>query len=171
MLARSAGTTIAVGDESLEASGRRWWLVGTEDQPDDAFPEEKSLVRKAERQLRQLAPKADPEWIRDSGRNRFRRDAKHGDTFVVICNEQGGRKPYEVSPPSSLLLRQHNAKWTRFYYDPDLAFPLKPVPWERFRRLLKKAGYTTAISSWSTKIIPTKVALELQQLWPRKRVR
>lgn len=155
--------------KTIAASGDKIWIVSTTDLEEDKFAHEKGAIAQAEKRIRKSHPKAEPNWIRWTGKSRFRERAMPGDTLIVSAAEKRRVTPYVVYPPTSLLHRQPRGNWSRFYYDPDLAAPLKSIDWPTFRKLLKKAGVTKKVTRNTVCELTVRDFLELHRLWPRKR--
>jgi hypothetical protein len=153
----------------IRAAGTNTWVVSTVDLDDGAYRDEQPAVEQALSRIQRSHPKAEPNWIRWPGRSVFRKNARNGDMLVVMSAERRGRKPYQIQPPATLLWRQDRAKWTRFYYDSDLARPLQPVKWGTFQQLCREAGIRRKIGPSSVRTLSATEAGELQRLWPRGR--
>lgn len=155
--------------KTFVASGDTTWVVSKVDLDERKYANEQRDVEQAQRKLATSYPKADPTWIRWTGKSRFRNQTKNGDRFIVHTRETTRGTPYEVHPPSTLLEKQDQGKWTRFYYDPELSRPKKTLSWKAFRDLLKVAGVHKKLEKNTTASLSFQEAMELECLWPRKR--
>jgi len=153
------------------AKGETTWVVSTEDADEEEFIDEEAHVERAKEKLKRCYPEADPNWIRWNRKDGIRKHAKNGDCLIVISTEKGRKKPYVVSPPRTLLERQNGATWSRFYYDPDGAAPMRSLSWSEFQDLMKEAEVGRKIISQSTRALTRREIDEIQRLWPRKRRR
>jgi prolyl oligopeptidase PreP (S9A serine peptidase family) len=153
----------------IVAAGDRVWIVSSTDSDEDEFANEENAVTQAERRIQKTHPNAEPYWIRWPRKSRIPERAMPGDTLIASSKEAKRKIPYVVHPPTSLLHCQRRGEWTRFYFDPDLSAPLKPIDWSTFRKLLKQAGVKKKVTPKTNCELSVRNFLELHRLWPRKR--
>lgn len=154
------------GRRPVSAPGDRTWIVATNDLDPERYAHEEAAVGRATRQIKRDYPDADPNWIRWTGLHRIRKAARAGDLFIVMSRRQRGAIPYLVSPPSSVLRVQKAARWTRFYYDPELARPFREIGFGRFKALCRAAGIGRRLTSSTVREVSAAAAFELARLWP-----
>lgn len=150
--------------KSAKLGGRSAWFCRTFDLPDGAFPKEHALVVEAVDEIQRAFGFDDPPWIRWAGKSHFRDRAQAGDQLIVASSRRGSKRPYCVSPPAGILLRQNGGSWTRFYYSDELARPLRSLSWAEFKRLATLVGLKVS----KTHEIPPEVLAELRESWPRE---
>lgn len=167
LIRRRRGSPNARRRRRIHAQGHNFWFTTLIDLNENAFPNERPLVEQAEHSIKSSHPKADPTWMRFTGSSAYRRNAKAGDVVIVAASTNYKKRPYDVAPPSAILLRQDRKPWTRFYYDPHLARPKQPITWGVFKKLLKTVGLRRNVTINSTFRIPWNVAAEIDRLWPR----
>lgn len=149
------------------ARGESFWVSSCEEVDDDAYPKEEKYVKQAEQIISGDEPDAEPSWLRLTSASKLRAKAKAGDLIVVSTSKKGKKVPFEVSPPSTILYRQDGKKWTRFYYDSDLEWPLRDIKWKAFKMLLKKAGIQTPIGTNTCRALAASESIRLHEAWPR----
>jgi hypothetical protein len=167
---RRGGRASRTRKKRLVATGKTTWIVATVDD-DNSYPEEQASIEQANRQIRKTHPEAEPDHIRWTGKDRFRKYATNGDFLVVIESTNGRRTPYGVQPPTTLLLPQHKGRWTRFYYDADGAYPMRNLKWKEFLRLIKNIRVGRPITTSSVRALTHQEAMSLITSWPRSRRR
>jgi hypothetical protein len=117
--------------------GNRTWVVRTHELNPARYQHEESFVRQAESEIKRRLHKAKAEinWVRWTGKSRFRSLAREGDTVIDLNSQRHGKR-ITVSSPASILMRQHRREWTRFYFET----PNGDMSWTIFERLLHKIG-------------------------------
>lgn len=142
----------------VEEIGSRYWVVNTH--PLISYPEhEEEYVEKGEEEAREALknPDAEVSWIRSTGKGRFRRLAKPGDTIIEITKY---KRKAVVSAPRPILVRQQHRKWTRFY----LGEPNRHISWTLFEDNLKKIGLIK-IKKTSTRELNQRDIMLMDSIW------
>lgn len=142
----------------IKQFGKRYWVVNT--RPMDDYPaSEEKYLEKGEEEARSLLDDSNAEinWIRWTGKSRFRQLAKRGDTVVEITIY---KRKASVSYPRAILVSQHHKKWARFY----LAEPDTEMSWSKFERELKKVGLTK-IKKASVRELNQRHVLLMESIW------
>ncbi|HSU56673.1 MAG TPA: phospholipase D-like domain-containing protein [Candidatus Dormibacteraeota bacterium] len=164
---RGTHTANTPARNKIRTPGKQFWFSAAVDLPDDAFPDEQSAVEQAERKLKSQHPELSPTCLRMTGASMFRLSASNGDLLHIASARKNNETPYEVAPAIPILLVQRRNHWTRFYYDPENAYPLKPVSWHKFKQLLKKANVRSRIGKNSICTLHASDAMALERQWPR----
>jgi len=131
----------APGRRKPKILGSRFWIVRVYPIESDRYQNEEKYIERATEKLREITgnKNIEPDWIRWTGKARFRKDAKAGDTIVQLWSNRNG-KQVTVYPPTAILFRQDKDKWTRFYCDPESELP--EMAWTVFQKKLRKLGIT-----------------------------
>ena len=87
---------------NLTQLGNRTWLIGVRELVRDPASDEQRMIDKAEKTLRQRLNDPDEElyWIRWSGKSRFVRECREGDSLIEIWRSSGAKRPSVVLAPS-----------------------------------------------------------------------
>jgi len=108
--------------KKLETGKPRVWLIGTSDLSDQIFQNEEqyhiSGTEEAKKNIKQEGYETWP--IRFAGASRFRTEAKEWDQVIcihTIVRGKSKRKYVEVYRPFTIVHRQDEEKWTRFYLE------------------------------------------------------
>ncbi len=117
--------------------GNRTWVVRTYELNPARYKHEESFVQKAESEIKNKLHKSKAEinWVRWTGKSKFRSLAREGDTIIELSSQRRGKR-VTASSPASILMRQHHRKWTRFYFET----PSDEISWTTFARSLNKIG-------------------------------
>jgi hypothetical protein len=138
--------------------GNRYWVVNTH--PLKSYPDyEEEYVEKGEEESREALknPDAEVSWIRSTGKGRFRRLAKPGDTIIEITKY---KRKAVVSAPRPILVRQQYRKWTRFY----LGESNRNISWTLFEDKLRKIGLIK-IKKTSTRELNQRDIMLMDSIW------
>jgi hypothetical protein len=151
------------GKRAFIQLGKRTWVIRTYQLDPERYKAELPLVKEAERDLKNKWPKfrTDIEWIRWTGKNKFRSVAREGDTIIVM-NSLRGEKRIIVSAPAAILKRQDHGKWTRFYYET----PDEVMSWSKFAREVRRLGIRHIKRSSTKELTPRDAAL-IDVIWGR----
>jgi hypothetical protein len=144
--------------------GKRTWIIKTCPLDPAKYKHEEPFVQQAESEIRKKLrrTKADINWVRWTGKSRFRSLAREGDTFIDLSSAGRGGKRISVSAPAPILMRQHRRKWTRFYFET----PDKKISWSQFEREVRKVGIRH-IRKNSTKELSDRDAALLDVIWEK----
>ncbi len=146
-----------------ETLGNKVWIVKTHPLDDSRYKDEEDLVNRATKEVESKLESKDSEvaWIRWTGKHPFRVLAKEGDTMIEMTSLRGGKRT-TVYGPVSVLKRQDQGKWTRFYYEwPD---DLSELSWTDFERRIRKLGITSIKRGSNRELKSNEVAL-LETVW------
>jgi len=143
--------------------GARFWIVRVHEIDSDRYADEQEYVDQAADELRQITgdDAIEPVWIRWTGNSRFRREARAGDTVVELWSKRNG-KHITVQPPSAILLRQDEQKWTRFYCDPRVDLP--ELSWTEFQKQIRRLGIVS-ITRNSIRELSKRDAALIETIW------
>lgn len=121
--------------------GSRFWIVRVHEIESDRYQNEQKYIDQATEKLRAMTgdEEMEPDWIRWTGKVRFRKDARAGDTIVQLWSTPKGNQ-VTVYPPTPILFRQDRQNWTRFYCDTESE--LSELSWAEFQKKLRKLGIT-----------------------------
>jgi hypothetical protein len=150
--------------------GNRTWLIGVRELVRDPAPDEQKMIAKALKSLhaRTSDSKSEPDWIRWSGKNRFVRECREGDSLIQIWRSSRAKRPSVVVRAVSVLLKQQTTRWTRFYVPPATG-PHAEMPWGRFKRLLKSLGYPRLLGPCIEHLLENDMADAIQRQWIKSR--
>jgi hypothetical protein len=146
--------------------GNRTWMVGIYELKRDPRPSERKKIEQATRELRTKVgdPDFEPSWIKWSGKSRFRRQCRKGDSVIQIWRSSGDKRPSSVYRSVPVLLKQSTRRWTRFYQrDPTGSFAA--MSWGKFKRLLKELGYAKRVGPGSTVLLDSDLADAINRKW------
>jgi hypothetical protein len=146
----------------LARLGNRTWLVGVRELVRDPVPAEQKMIAKAEAVLRSRFN--DLEWIRWSGKGRFIRECRAGDSLIQIWRSSRARRPSSVIRAQPVLLKQKTKNWTRFYLPPGRGAHAE-IPWGKFQRLLKSLGYARRVGPGIEHLLEGDIADALNRQW------
>jgi hypothetical protein len=141
--------------------GNRTWIIKTFELDPARYEDEEFFVQQAESKIRKKLRKSKVEinWVRWTGKSKFRSLAREGDTVIDLSSQRRGKR-ITVSSPASILMRQHRRKWTRFYFEP----PSDEMSWTTFERALNKIGIKH-IKKNSTKELTERDAELVTTIW------
>lgn len=139
--------------------GKRTWVISTVLLDEDRYQDEAPLVAEAEKGVKRKLHKTRAEIanVRWTGKDRFRRLAREGDTLIEL-NASGKR--VTVSSPVAILQRQDHGHWTRFYYEP----PDAHMGWSSFERKIRRLGIRH-IKKRSTRELSSRHAALIGMVW------
>lgn len=156
-------STRIVRKDRTQQFGDKTWVIRTTELDPVSYRNEENWINVAEKEIRKYLsdPENDVSWVRWVGHSRFREIAKEGDTIIVMSSAPKG-KHISVSAPVSILKRQDQDKWTRFYYEaPD---ENSDMSWTMFERKFKKIGITS-IKKTSTRELTKRNAALVDTIW------
>jgi hypothetical protein len=90
-------------------------------------------------------------YIRFTGNSDFRNNAKEGDRIFIIWKNHNGTRSY-LYPMNTILKKQENSNWTRFYYD-DSKTSKNKIPFSKFLKDMESLSLDKKISKFSTRIL------------------
>jgi hypothetical protein len=146
--------------------GDSTWLVGACELVRDPPPDEQKMISKAKKALRRRLgdPDEEPDWIRWTGRNRFVRECREGDSLIQIWRPRGAKQPTVVYRHAPVLLKQRTKRWTRFYL-PQPSGRHAEMPWNTFQRFLKELGYARRLGPRIEHLLETDIADTIDRRW------
>jgi hypothetical protein len=131
------------------------------------FPEEQPAIEKgesiAENRLQKKGSEVD--WIRWTGRSRFRAEAKEGDIVITMWSEGQPRRIVRVYRHAPILLRQDEPSCTRFFVENFADAEDDAHSFRKFKTLLKRVGITAPVGRYSGREITQDRSEALHQLW------
>jgi hypothetical protein len=150
----------------VSSLGNRTWLIGVRELVREPAPSEQKLIQQAVKTLRRrmAQPDYEADWIRWSGRSRFIRDCREGDSVVQIWTSHGAKRPSKVLSITPVLLKQKTPKWTRFYLG-EPAHSRREMQWGKFQRFLKQLGHAKRFGPSSAQLLETNLADALTRGW------
>jgi hypothetical protein len=142
----------------IEEMGNRYWIINSHPL-NRVRKEEEELIEQGEEEARELAEDSgnDIEWIRFTGKSRFRDLAKPGDTIIRIFKSNNRST---VSQPLPILVRQDHKKWTRIYIEE----PSLEISWTAFEKKIRKVGLKK-IKKGSFRELSTKEIALMESIW------
>ena len=151
----------------LRIGGTTTWLIGVTEVDDGDFASEAVATKAGTEKARKLRRKrtSDVSWVRWTGKGRFRSKAGEGDAVIQIWAPRGWKKPKRVYRTVTILLRQRERKWTRFYLEDPPGAEESALSWAEFRSLLRKAGITDRCGITSERVLSDDDARALMALW------
>lgn len=146
--------------------GTRTWLLGVKEMRRDPPAAEQKMIDQAAKLLRGKLddPDSEPDCIRWTGRGRFVRECREGDSIIQIWRPATAKRPTSVLPLAPVLLRQSTKKWTRFYFGDEPA-GAKEISWGGFQRLLKDVGFSGLIGPQSERLLEPDMADAIIRRW------
>ena len=143
----------------------RTWIVGVHEMDDDEYPEEKPAIAKGEEEAKKVLQDKDDEvsWLRCVDNSLFTRDARPGDSVIVMSREKERKLPYTVCRHSPILRRQRESKCTRFFY--ESCDDGDDKNWKDFQALLKRAGVTFKVRPGTSRRIKEDLSDAIHSLW------
>lgn len=147
--------------------GNRTWLVGVKELRNDPPEVEQQMIDKAigilsSREL--MDPDDDPNWIRWTGRGRFIRECREGDSLIQIWCSSTAKRPSAVMRSVPVLLKQKTKHWTRLYPG-EATGSYAEMTWGKFKRLLEEVGYKRKVGAGSVQLLDPAVADEIGKKW------
>jgi hypothetical protein len=153
---------------SLARLGNRTWLVGVHELARDPAPDEKKMIEKAMKTVRQRLNKPDeePNWIRWSVKGSFVRECREGDSLIQIWRSRHAKRPSAVLRAAPVLLKQQpkSKSWTRFYL-PQANGKHAEMHWGKFRHLLKSLGYSRRVAPGIVHLLENDMADAIDRRW------
>src|SRR5262249_39991964 len=149
------------------------WLLGVYQIPEGRFKDEAAQVERGLQLAEAKRSDADSEidWLRLTGRSKFRSEAQPGDIVIQIWRPQQTskmpRSKVRVYSSAPLVHRQEEPTCTRFYVE---AFPdseARSISWAKFTNVWTRAtDGGSAPSIICTREVSTDLAERLNALWP-----
>jgi hypothetical protein len=109
-------------------------------------------------------PDEEPDWIRWSGKNRFVRESREGDSLIQIWRSRRAKYPSIVYRATSVLLKQKTKRWTRFYLSTPTGRAAE-MPWGKFQQLLKSLGYSRRVGPRIEHLLDADMADAIARKW------
>jgi hypothetical protein len=141
-------------------------LVGVHELVREPAPDEQRLIAKAVKSLRSRLSTSneEPDWIRWTGKNRFLRECREGDSLIQIWRSSDAKRPSAVLSAVPVLLKQKTKRWTRFYTPPAVG-KYSELSWGKFQRFLKSLGYARRIGPRIEHLLETDLADAIMRNW------
>lgn len=151
---------------SLTRLGNRTWLVGVRELVRAPAPDEQKMIAKAAKILRPRLsdPDDEPDWVRWTGKSRFVRECREGDSLIQIWHSSRAKRPSTVLRAAPVLLKQQAKRWTRFYLSEPTG-RYAELPWGKFQRLLKQLGYRRRVAPSIEHLLENDMADTIARRW------
>ena len=161
---RGNATGVKRRKTKISQLGNRTWLIGVQELMRDPAPDEQKMIDKAKAVLgqKQEIPDEDLNWVRWTGKSRFRKECRTGDRLIQIWRSGTAKRPSIVLRAVPVLLKQSTKRWTRFYLPPTNR---SEMPWGEFQRLLKGLGYDRPVSPKSKSLLEADLADAITRKW------
>jgi hypothetical protein len=149
------------------------WLLGIHDVRETKNPDELRRIEtgtaKAAKQVRNS--KSSLCWIRYGRSERVSREARRGDSVVVIHRTKPKGEPERVYHHAPLLLLQEEASCVRLFYEELPNAKRRSLSWSQFRKLAKLVGLPEKISKNAIQKLTDKVSSDINDHWEQARVK
>jgi len=123
--------------KNVKTLGHRIWIVSVRPLSEEFYRDEEKFVIEGEKAAsNKIEEHENIYWIRFAGNSRFRRIATEGDTVMIIENDKNG--DIVVWRPKSIIYRQDNNNWTRFYF--GISENDQYFFWDEFKEEIDKIG-------------------------------
>jgi hypothetical protein len=109
-------------------------------------------------------PDEEPYWIRWTGKSRFARECREGDSIIRIWRSSKAHRPSAVLGGTGVLLKQQAANWTRFYLRPSDGRRAE-MSWGKFQLLLKQVGVSKRVGPGSVLLLEPDIAEAIARKW------
>jgi hypothetical protein len=148
---------------SVKRLGNQTWLIGVWEMVREPRAVERILIKKAAKTLKLAEEKF--EWVRWSGKSRFIRECREGDSLVQIWRpHRGAKHPTVVLQARPVLLKQRTKHWTRFYYE-AAAGRRSEMPWRVFKQLVRRLGYPKQVGPNIAQLLEPEMADAIARNW------
>jgi hypothetical protein len=143
----------------LEDPGKRLWVVSVS-RVGVLGEEEKRLVDEGERDARDVVgdPEAEIDWVRFTGKSRFRQQALRGDSVIEIFRH---KRNTVVTGPRGIVVKQDQDAWTRFY----LAGEAASISWTKFERELNRLDLKGKVRKGSVRELAAREAALMETIF------
>jgi len=155
---------------SIKNSQYRTWIVGgLTDVSEKLQQKESKRIEEGEREAKQLLryPDSEVDWIRFTGKSKFRKEAKENDQVIQIWKGSSKDKRRTVYRHMPIILRKDEPNCTRFYIEDSQDSEETAITWSQFFKLTKKVGIKRKIGPNSDRIISSEDSEALFFLWPK----
>ena len=151
---------------TFEQSPPRAWLIGVDEQDDDAHPEERATAERGQKLAEQLngGCRGEVYRYRWTKSGRFGKGARPGDTVIEIFRPDGPRTV--VYHHAIVVRRQVERACVYLYVEHAADADRRAIPLRRFRRLAERVGLKFAASNWPERTISEYQCNALQRQWP-----
>jgi hypothetical protein len=142
------------------------WIIGVHELVREFADEQEAIKAGTEIAEHQLTQKGSTlSWIRWTGKSRFRREAKPGDTVIQIWRSHGSKIPEWVYRHAPILHRQHETTCTRLFVEDFADQEEVKISWSQFKKLMNQVGLPGKVGPTSTRPILEAFANALYSLW------
>jgi hypothetical protein len=93
------------------------------------------------------------DWLRFTGRSRFRKAAKRGDSVIQIWRDGNNRRPQAVYRHSPIIHRQEEPTCSRVYIEESANAERSAMSWPAFLRLAERVGIPGDIGPGSMRLL------------------
>ena len=160
------GGSIARKPSPIESFEPRTWLVGIHEMVRDLADEESDIIKGQEIATQVLTdPTSSVDWIRFTGKSRFRNEARQGDNVIIIWKGAKLKKPSKVYKHSLILYRQEESRCTRFYIEEPSDHEDTILGWNEFREFAQRIGVPGRIGPTSIRPLKDAHSEALFSLW------
>jgi hypothetical protein len=124
------------------------------------------MITKATKALQSTSKLNDeePDWVRWTGKSRFTRQCREGDTLIKIWRSNKAKRPSTVYRPTPVLLKQKTKTWTRFYLRDGNGMHAT-LTWGQFKKLLQKVSYPRAVGPSIEHLVDPDIAEAIAKKW------
>lgn len=143
----------------------RTWIVGVREMLRD--PKESQLAESRAKELSSLVSnrRSTVEWLRWTGRSRFRSEASKDDWIIQLWRPAGHKVPTRVYRSMPLRDRKEYGSTTYFFCEEFPNAEKTAIGWREFLRLAKRAGIMRRIAAGSQFEISDEQADALSAIW------
>jgi hypothetical protein len=148
------------------------WLLGIHaiDYPEN--PEELRRIERGTAKAEEFIsnPKSSTSWIRYGRKSRVK-EARRGDSIVVIHRETDSANPERVYHHATVLRVQEEQNCTRLFYEDLPNARRKSLAWPEFKKLAKIVGLPAGLSKNIVRQLTDKTSSDLSHYWEQSRGR
>jgi len=151
----------------VKRTGGSTWILGVQQLPDDAYPNEDEKAESGEQAARQERTwrNSSISWIRYKGQNSFVKSGKEGNSVIQVYTHLGKRR-VSVYRHAAVLLRQKEPNGvTRFYVEESPHHERWAMTLNQFGNLLKRVGSNVKVGRSPCRCIDQSMSDELFRKW------
>jgi hypothetical protein len=144
------------------------WLINVHELK-RGFPKEEEAVKRGfeEAEKSRLKKASAIDWLRFTGRTRFRKEAKRGDSVIQIWRSGSNLRPERVYKHSAIVHRQEEPTCSRFYIEQSRNAERSAMRWPAFLQLAERVGIPGSIGPSSMRLLESGQGRALFLLWGR----
>jgi hypothetical protein len=141
-------------------------MVGVHEMVRDFADEESDIIKGQEIANQVLTdPTSSVDWLRFTGKSRFRSEARPGDNVIIISKGAKRKEPSKVYKHSLILHRQEETRCTRFYIEETSDHEDTILGWHEFREFAQRIGVPGRIGPTSIRPLKDAHSEALFSLW------